>query len=131
MIQKIGFSLLALAFSCIAYGQKLEPNKTNLCKRWNLEKYEVFWIDYEPEAKEKNDYLLLKRDFTFESIDEGEYGVGTWDIKVNKEKQYLVLRNNEGEINMIIEELKKDKLVVVIDDEELIDLEIHFATASN
>lgn len=131
MIQKLTLLLVAITFSLTAFTQKLEPNKTNLCKRWDLEKYEVFWIDYKPEANEKNDYLLLKRDFTYESIDEGEYGIGTWDIKITSENQYLVLRNEEGEINMIIEELKKDKLVVVIDDEELIDLEIHFKAVSN
>jgi len=46
-------------------------NKKTLCKKWYLEKYEVMWVDYEPEEKEKNDYILLKSDMTYVGLDEG------------------------------------------------------------
>jgi hypothetical protein len=108
------------------FGQKVPVTKTNLCKKWKLEKYEIFFIDYDIEPNEKNDYLYLKSNMTFESIDEGEFGTGTWSFINNKNERVLILNGKEGEIRLFIKELQKDRLILIIDDEELIDLKIHF-----
>lgn len=108
--------------------QQSQVTITNLSKNWKLDKYEIFWIDYDPEENEKNDYLNLKPDFTYESIDEGEYGVGTWSLTAEGKDHFLNLKSEEGEIRMLVDELEVNHMVLIIDHEELFDLEIHFRT---
>lgn len=126
MKKEILITLFAMLICASTIGQNVDVNKQNLCKKWNLEKYEIFWIDYDPEEIEKNDYINLKSDMTYESIDEGVYGTGTWDFITGRKDDYLVLKDEKEEIKLIIDDLEKDKLVLLIDDEELIDVEIHF-----
>lgn len=130
---KKGILLLAFVaiLSSLAYAQKVPVTKSNLSKMWKLEKYEVLWIDYDLEDNEKNDYMHLKPDMTFESVDEGEYGTGKWKLVTENKEQYLVLMGTQGELRLIIDELRTDRLVLVIDDEEFIDLEIHFITENS
>ena len=124
-MKKILFiSFPALLIASVAFSQKKEITAENLCKKWMLEKYSVLWTDYEPEASEKHDYILLHPDMSYESVDEGIYGKGTWGY--SKKGKYLLMKNNEGMLKLFIQELGNDKLVLIIDDKELFDLEIHF-----
>ncbi len=120
-------SLLIVAlFTFPTFGQKVPVTKSNLCKKWELEKYEILFIDYDIDPNEKNDYIHLKSNMTYESIDEGKYGTGTWSFINTKDECVLILKSKEGEVRLFIKELRKDHLVLVIDDTELIDLKIHF-----
>jgi len=113
----------ASIFSAVANAQKLSHGA--LCKKWYLEKYEVMWVDYEPEEKEKNDYILLNKNMSYQAVSEGEFSEGKWSF--NDEENYFILydENNEG-LKFIVETLKKDRLVVVIDIKELKDIDIHY-----
>ncbi len=66
--------LILFLISVTGFSQTL--NKKTLCKKWYIEKYRVMWKNYQPETKEKNDYILLKNDMTYESIDEGVFNNG-------------------------------------------------------
>lgn len=102
-------------------------SKDALCKKWHLEKYEIFWVDYEPEEKERNDYIWLKEDLTYQSIDEGKLTKGKWSF--NPKKKTFTLLNQKGEgIDFKIEKLTANKLVVEMDDKEMEDVDIHFTT---
>lgn len=117
---------IALLLGITSFAQEIEINKTNLCKKWKLEKYEMFWIDYDLDPKEINDYILFKADNKFEGIDEGKQSRGDWELEEKDKKKYIVMSDGEGEIRLLVEELEKDHMVLIVDHEELFDLEIHF-----
>lgn len=125
-MKRIFITCIVIILTVSVFAQKVPITKTNLCKKWKLEKYEIFFIDYDVEPNEKNDYINLKSNMTFESIDEGKYGTGTWLFINTKDERVLILKSEEGEIRLLIKELRKDRLVLIIDDDELIDLKIHF-----
>ena len=102
-------------------------NKETLCKKWFLEKYEVMWIDYKPEEKEKNDYILLKTDMTYVSVDEGTKTFGKWTF--NTEENYFTMFNDKGEgIKIVIDKLSINKMVLNIDIKEMDGVDIHYTT---
>ncbi|AFU68368.1 hypothetical protein P700755_001469 [Psychroflexus torquis ATCC 700755] len=102
-------------------------NTETLCKKWYLEKYEVMWVDYEPEEKEKNDYMLLKSDMTYMGLDEGIKTAGKWTF--NTEKNYFTMFNDKGEaINFFIDKLSMNKMVLNIDIKEMDGVDIHYTT---
>ncbi len=112
-------------FSLGGFSQNL--NKQTLCKKWHLEKYEIMWIDYAPEENEKNDYIQLKSDMTYISVDEGVKTTGRWTY--NSEKGYFTLYDEKGEgVRFLVDELETSKMVVNIDIEELEGVDIHFST---
>jgi hypothetical protein len=118
-------SVVLFLISITGFSQTL--NKKTLCKKWYLEKYEVMWIDYEPEEKEKNDYILLKSDMTYQSVDEGKFSKGKWSF--NDKDKTITLFNNKGEeIDFEVKELNSNKLVVVMKLKEMEDVDIHFIT---
>lgn len=119
-------TILFVLISLVGLAQKVEINKVNLCKKWNLEKYEFFWIDYDPENNEKNDYIRFNTSNKYESVDEGKFGTGGWKLQKEDKETYIVMSSDEGELRLLVDELDKDKLVVVVDHEELFDLKIHF-----
>ncbi len=116
----IGVLILLMSFT------SQDPiSKSSLSKKWNLEKYKVFWVDYEPEEEEKNDYIWLKQDMTFQSLDKGKPSNGKWSLNV--EKKTFTLFNEKGEgIDFKVEKLTSNKLIVVMDIEEMENLSIHF-----
>ncbi len=67
-------TVLISVFAIASFSQTL--NKNTLCKKWYLQKYEVMWINYKPEEKEKNDYIHLKSDMTYTTIDGGVFSNG-------------------------------------------------------
>ncbi|MFT6335326.1 MAG: hypothetical protein ACI86M_001455 [Saprospiraceae bacterium] len=101
----------------------------NLSKKWKLDKYKVSFFSEDPAQNEKDDYINLKSDLTFESISEGEFGVGSWRLNGKKKRIYLSKENEEGEIVFIIDKLRTKKLILIIDDPSDSDaqyLKIHF-----
>lgn len=101
----------------------------NLSKKWKLDKYKVSFFSEAPAENEKNDYIHLKSDLTFDSISEGEIEAGSWRLDAIKKRIHLSKNNEEGEIVFIIDKLKTKKLVLIIDDPSDSDakhLKIHF-----
>lgn len=123
---KIILTSVLLLFICMSgFSQTL--NKETLCKKWYLEKYEVMWIDYEPDEKEKDDYILLKKDMTYESVDEGVNTVGKWTF--NNEENYFTMFNDKGDgIKIIIDKLSINRMVLNIDIKEMDGVDIHYTT---
>lgn len=101
----------------------------NLAKKWKLDKYKVSFFSEAPAENEKNDYIHLKSDMTFDSISEGVFEGGNWRLDAKKQRIYLSKKNETGELVFIIDELKPKKLVLIIDDPSDSDaqyLKIHF-----
>ncbi|MFT5254238.1 MAG: hypothetical protein ACI87N_003305 [Flavobacteriales bacterium] len=101
----------------------------NLSKKWRLDKYKVSFFSEAPAENEKDDYIYLKPDLTFDSISEGKFEAGRWRLDAKKKRIYLSKKNEAGEIVFIIDELKPEKLVLIIDDPSDSDaqyLKIHF-----
>ncbi|MCD4664217.1 MAG: hypothetical protein K8R68_03030 [Bacteroidales bacterium] len=118
-------SILLILLLGSGYSQNL--NKNTLCKKWYLEKYEIMWIDYEPEEKEKNDYILLKSDMTYISVDEGVKSNGKWEY--NDDKDYFIMYNHKDEgLKIFVDELKANKMVLNIDIKEMEGVDIHYTT---
>ena len=118
-------TVLISVFAIVGFSQTL--NKNTLCKKWYLQKYEVMWIDYTPKEKEKNDYIHLKTDMTYTTIDEGTFSMGKW--KYNASKKYFILYNNKDEgLKFIVDELKKNTMIVNVEIEEMDGVDIHFGT---
>ena len=104
-------------------------NVQNLSKKWIFEKYTVSWFTENPSEKEKNDYIHLSSNMTFSSISEGEYEKGSWKLNASKKRIFLSKKNEKGHLTFIVNELTKNKLVLVIDDpsdEDAQYLKIHF-----
>lgn len=126
MKKKIIIALAIIGIPATSFCKNVEINMVNLSKKWMLEKYQAFWIDYDVEPNEINDFIHLKPTKRYNSVDQGKPGSGTWRIHHKNDEYYLILQEEKGELQLIIKELEKDKLVLVIDDEELIDLKICF-----
>ena len=125
-MKKILLTTVILIFLHIS-GFSQTVNKETLCKKWYLEKYEVMWVDYEPDEKEKNDYILLKTDMTYVSVDEGIKTSGKWTF--NTEKNYFTMFNNKRDvIKMIVDKLSINKMVFKIDIKEMDGVDIHYTT---
>ena len=125
-MKKILLTPVILIFLHIS-GFSQTVNKETLSKKWYLEKYEVMWVDYEPDEKEKNDYILLKTDMTYVSVDEGKETSGKWTF--NTEKNYFTMFNNKRDvIKMIVDKLSINKMVFKIDIKEMDGVDIHYTT---
>lgn len=125
-MKKILLTPVLLIFLHIS-GFSQTVNKETLSKKWYLEKYEVMWVDYEPDEKEKNDYILLKTDMTYVSVDEGIETSGKWTF--NTEKNYFTMFNNKRDvIKMIVDKLSINKMVFKIDIKEMDGVDIHYTT---
>ena len=125
-MKKILLTPVLLIFLHIS-GFSQTVNKETLCKKWYLEKYEVMWVDYEPDEKEKNDYILLKTDMTYVSVDEGIKTSGKWTF--NTEKNYFTMFNNKRDgIKITIDKLSINKMVLNIDIKEMDGVDIQYTT---
>ncbi len=121
----ISSTILITYIGVTGFSQDL--TKESLCKKWDLEKYVVMWVDYEPEENEQNDYIMLKSDMTYSSIDEGILTSGKWTM--HADENYFLMYDEKGEgIKFIVSELEEEKMVLSIDLEELDGLDIHFTT---
>ena len=125
-MKKILLTPVLLIFLHIS-GFSQTVNRETLCKKWYLEKYEVMWVDYEPDEKEKNDYILLKTDMTYVSVDEGIETSGKWTF--NTEKNYFTMFNNKRDgIKITIDKLSINKMVLNIEIKEMDGVDIHYTT---
>jgi hypothetical protein len=121
VLTSVIFTLLCMS----GYSQTL--NKKTLCKKWYLEKYQVMYVDYEPDEKEKNDYILLKGDMTYESMDEGEKTAGKWTFNV--ENKYITMFNEKGVgIKINIDKLSIYEMVLNMDIKEMEGVDIQYTT---
>ncbi len=93
-------------------------SKTDFYKKWNLQAYIYWGVTFSPEDNEKNDYLNFFKDGSFSSMDEGKLGVGSWEW-LPKSKS-LVLKNDKTKesIQMQVVELTRDKMIVLLEDDE-------------
>jgi len=107
-----------------AAAQKI--SKASLCKKWYLSHYEHMWIDYEPKANEKNDYIWFKDDMTYESVDEGKKTSGKWSFNA-KEKHILMYDSKGDYMKLMVEDLNEDEFVFEIDHKDLKGIEIHYS----
>ncbi len=115
----------AILFFFYATGFSQILNKKTLCKKWYLEKYEIMWIDYEPQANEKNDFIHLKTNMTYTSVDEGKMATGKWAY--NQDEKYFILYDEKGEeLRFFVDELKDDKMILIVDIDEMDGIYIHF-----
>ena len=104
----------------------------NLSHKWKLVKYTYMVFSEDPSENEKEDYILLHKDMTFESISEGVFDRGIWKLAKEEKKIYLSSEKEEGALIFIIHSLDKDKLIVKIDDPRDPDaknLKIHFSNS--
>ena len=83
--------------------------------------------NYDPEANEKNDYILFNDDMTYESVDEGKKSTGKWTF--NAKEKYILMANKEGKkIKLEVEELNSKELVFEIDDKDMKGVDLHYST---
>jgi hypothetical protein len=123
-MKKILLTSVLITFLHIS-GFSQTVNKETLCKKWYLEKYQVLWVDYEPDEKEKNDYILLKTDMTYVSVDEGIKTSGKWTF--NTEKNYFTMFNNKRDgIKITVDKLSINKIVLNIEIKEMDGVDIHY-----
>jgi hypothetical protein len=123
-MKKILLTSVLITFLHIS-GFSQTVNKETLCKKWYLEKYQVLWVDYEPDEKEKNDYILLKTDMTYVSVDEGIKTSGKWTF--NTEKNYFTMFNNKRDgIKITVDKLSIYKMVLNIEIKEMDGVDIHY-----
>ncbi len=102
-------------------------NKTALCKKWYIHHCRYMWKNYDPEANEKNDYILFNDDMTYESVDEGKKSTGKWTF--NAKEKYILMANKEGKkIKLEVEELNSKELVFEIDDKDMKGVDLHYST---
>jgi hypothetical protein len=123
-MKKILLTSVLITFLHIS-GFSQTVNKETLCKKWYLEKYQVMWVDYEPDEKEKNDYILLNTDMTYVSVDEGIKTSGKWTF--NTEKNYFTMFNNKRDgIKITVDKLSINKMVLNIEIKEMDGVDIHY-----
>ncbi len=124
-MKKLIFTLVIfIVYTSTSFSQDL--NKKTLCKKWYLEKYEIMWVDYDLEEKEKNDYILLKSDMTYENVDEGNLSTGTWSF--SDLKNYFILHEKDGHLKFFVDKLENDEMVLNVDIKEMEGIDIHFKT---
>lgn len=125
-MKKIISSTILITYIGVS-GFSQDLTEKTLCKKWDLEKYVVMWVDYEPEENEQNDYIMLKSDMTYTSIDEGILTSGKWTM--HADENYFLMYDEKGEgIKFIVSELEEEKMVLSIDLEELDGVDIHFTS---
>lgn len=117
--------LLIINLIAINIALAQSTTKDDLCKKWELNKYRILWKSYEPNTDEKNDYIWLKENMTYESVDEGKYSTGKWAFNTKEDSFVLYDANNQG-LKFEIEEIGKNKLVLRVDNKELEGVNIHF-----
>lgn len=78
---------------CAGATYSQEISKETLCKKWHLDKYIIDAIEYEPEKKEKDDYIYFNIDGSYRTISEGTFEQGTWIVNMNG--GYIILKNDK------------------------------------
>lgn len=103
-------------------------NKKNLTKKWKLSTYTYGRTHYQPSKKEQGDYILLKNDLTYVSVEEGKVATGRWNLNANG--KFITLWNKKGEsIRFFIQALKLNRLVLKADLKDMREIDIHYVSA--
>ena len=107
-------------------------SKLDFCKKWNFQGYIYYGMTFSPEENEKNDYLQFYEDGTFESIDEGENGKGTWEWMPKNKSLYLYNSKSNKPLILEVIKLTETTLIVLLKDEkESIKLKFSKVSLSN
>lgn len=111
--------------------QEVALTKENLSKKWFLDKYVILGQSSQPEANEKNDFILLNKNMTYQSISEGAKDVGSWSLNTKTYRIILKSNTKNGALIFAVKLLTKNRLIMIIDDQEDEDtryIKIHFVT---
>jgi len=119
--------LLTLSLWVMAcYGAKAQAiNKKNLTKKWKLSTYRYGNTDYKPSEKAQGDYIFLKDNLTYVSVDEGKMSAGKWRLNANG--KFMTFWNKKGEsMRFFIRALKTNRLVLRADIKDMQEIDIHY-----
>ncbi|EAY28609.1 lipocalin-like domain-containing protein [Microscilla marina] len=123
--------MILLAISLLAttcYETKAQNiHKKNLTKKWKLSTYKYGKTHYKPSKQEQRDYILLKDDLTYVSLDKGKAATGKW--KLNTNGKFIRLWNKKGEsIRFFIQTLTLNRLVLKADLKDMREIDIHYVS---
>jgi len=134
----VAIALTSLGFLAFGSLEPLGQGKTNntqtivvennkLLKKWKLSHYELLGSDFDPETKEKDDYIHFHKDKTYLSVSEGIFEKGNYKLDI----QTIIMTNSKekGKLKLVIKKLTETTLSVSIDDPNDSDakyLTIHF-----
>jgi hypothetical protein len=93
-------------------------SKLDFCKKWHLEGYVYWGITFSPEETEKNDYLNIKEDGTFISVDEGKLEKGTWKWDIKSKSLYLYSSKSNESLIFGIVQVTNNELILLLKDKE-------------
>ncbi|WP_074409950.1 lipocalin family protein [Aquimarina megaterium] len=129
MNSKINITILTtilFAFSFHNIGAQT-LNKNAFLKKWNLDTYKTGVKKYPPSKKERNDYILFKKDMTFISMSEGKKESGVWMLNTNG--GYIMMTDDKREtVKAYIITLTSRDLVLYFDIEEIREIEVHYSS---
>ncbi|PKV51666.1 hypothetical protein ATE84_3757 [Aquimarina sp. MAR_2010_214] len=98
-------------------------DKDDLIKKWYLDTYKIGVEKYPPSKKEKNDYILFKKDMTFISMSEGKKESGVWMLNTNG--NYIMMTDDKREkVKAYIRTLTPEVLALCFDIKEIREVEI-------
>ena len=118
-----------LLMSMGSYTPPLQDQANVLFNMWHLETYKIGSEEYPPSKKEKDDYIVFKKDKTYTSKSEGKKDEGTFIINTNG--SYVLLSAQNGEkIKAYIISISNKSLVLKYDINEIRDIEVHYNSAN-
>jgi hypothetical protein len=126
MKKMILLTLLLALLALAGYSQNL--NKSALCKKWYIHHYTYMWVDYDPEEKEKDDFLLFNENMTYVNVDEGTQTTGRWSFDA-REKSLQLFGDKGNNLKLLIKDLDEDKLIFKIDKVELKGASFHYTSS--
>ena len=101
--------LIGLIFN-IANGQ----SKKDFCEKWQLVGYIYWGYTFSPEENERSDYIYFRENGTFESIDEGEFGKGTWKWNAKTKYLYLYDKTSKTPLKLKVLSVSKTQMIVLL-----------------
>ncbi|WP_296311637.1 lipocalin family protein [Winogradskyella sp. UBA3174] len=114
----------------ISMGSNTPPqqDETNLLfNMWHLETYKIESKVYPLNKKEKDDYILFKKDMTYTSKSEGKKDDGTFILNTNG--AYVLMNSENGEkVKAYIISISNKSLVLKYDIDEIRDIEVHYTS---
>ncbi|WP_024772621.1 lipocalin family protein [Aquimarina macrocephali] len=120
-------ALMVILFIFSIYNVKAQTiDKNSLLKKWDLDTYKIGVKKYPPSKKEKNDYILFKKDMTFISMSDGKMESGAWMLNTNG--SYIMMTDDKKEkVKAHIVVLTSVNLVLRFDIKEIREIEVHYA----
>lgn len=94
-----------------------QVSASDFCKKWKLLGYVYLGMTFAPEDNQKDDFLNLKCDNSFTSIDEGKPGTGYWEYKSKEKILWLYDEQFKSGIPFVVKFIKGKKLILIITDE--------------